>query len=91
MQINFDKIRKIYGDSMLEEINNNILDVNKNIKYLFDLNFTDIEDILERYPYIFLDDFKIFKNKIDNLIKKLGSNYVEILETKMELWEKIYD
>lgn len=86
--MNIEKIKKIYGDSVIELINRNIDDISMNIKYLKELGFTDVEDIFERYVYIFIEDNNIFKNKIDKFINIIGENYVSILENNMELWEK---
>lgn len=89
MKIDFEKIEKIYGSSLIEEIQNNLKDILKNMKYLKELNINDIEDIFERYPLIFICDKNEFKNKVDKLISKIGINYVDMLDNDMELWEEL--
>lgn len=87
MEINYNKIIDIYGKEYLTLINDNIEDVINNIKYLKELGFQDVEDIFERYTFIFIQDNKSFKNKLNNLIKKLGLDYVNIIETDLSILE----
>lgn len=71
INIDFDKINKIYGIETLNNIKENINEVNKNISYMYKLGFADIEDIFERETLLFICDNKEFKNKIDKLIRRL--------------------
>ena len=87
--MDIEKIKEIYGDSVIALIKQNIDDISINIKYLKKLGFTDIEDIFERYVYIFIEDNDSFKSKINKFINIIGENYVSILENNMELWEKL--
>lgn len=87
--MDIEKIKEVYGDSVIELINQNIDDISINIKYLKELGFTDVEDIFERYVYIFIEDNATFKSKIDKFINIIGEDYVSILENNMELWEKL--
>ena len=89
MNIDFKKIKEIYGDSALEEIKNNLNDILDNIKYLTQLKINDIKDIFERYPLIFTCCKEDFKNKVDKLILKVGINYIDALDNNMELWEEL--
>ena len=87
--MDIEKIKEIYGDSVIALIKQNIDDISINIKYLKKIGFTDIEDIFERYVYIFIEDNDTFKSKINKFINIIGENYVSILENNMELWEKL--
>lgn len=87
--MDFDKIEQIYGEEMLENIMDNKEDVKKNINYLIDLGFDDIQDIFERITPLFINDNKTFKNKIDRLIKKIGLDYINIIENDLGLLEDI--
>jgi len=89
MNINYDNIKETYGDEIIEEINNNIDMVKDNINYLVKLNFTDIESIFERYTLLFLYNEEEFKEKINNLINKCGTNYVDIIESDLSLLEEL--
>ena len=71
MKVNLNNIRDTYGDSVVILIRDNIDDVMKNINYLNKLNFTDTEDIFEKYSILFIDNTSNFKNNINNLIKAL--------------------
>ena len=87
--MDFDKIEQIYGEEMLENIMDNKEDVKKNINYLINLGFDDIQDIFERITPLFINDNKTFKNKIDGLIKKIGHDYINIIENDLGLLEDI--
>lgn len=87
--MDIEKIKEIYGDSVIALIKQNIDDISINIKYLKKIGFTDIEDIFERYVYIFIEDNDSFKSKINKFINIIGENYVSILENNIELWEKL--
>ena len=89
MNINLNKIEEIYGIELLELVKENIDDINQNINYLIYLNFTDIEDIFERYTPIFICDHPVFKQNINNLITKLGENYVDIIENDLEILDEL--
>lgn len=89
MNINFGKIREIYGDDALIACNDNIDELVKNINYLIKLGFDDYEDIIERYPLAFVEDHEIVRNRINNLINRLGEDYINILGEDMSLWEEL--
>ncbi len=89
MNINFLKIQEIYGIEIVEEIKNNLKDVSYNINYLNDLGFSDPIDIFERYAPIFIDDRTHFQTKVNRLINKLGSDYVDIIETDLEKLDEL--
>lgn len=89
INIDFDKINKIYGIETLNNIKENINEVNKNISYMYKLGFTDIEDIFERETLLFICDNKEFKNKIDKLIRRLGATYVNDIENDISLLEEL--
>ena len=89
MNINFNNIKDTYGDSVVLLIRDNIDDVNENISYLKKLNFTDIEDIFERFVLLFLNTPSEFKDKFDKLINELGDDYVDIIENDLFILEKL--
>jgi len=91
MEINYNKIVEIYGKDILTLINDNINEIIKNLSYLKELGFQDIEDIFERYPFIFIQDNKIFKDKFNKLITKLGFDYVNIMENNLDVLEEVDD
>lgn len=89
MKISFDRIRTIYGDEYIELINDNIEDVKLNIEYLQEIGFNDIEDIFERVTPIFIMDSDCFKEKIKKLVRKIGINYIEVIENDLGLLEEL--
>lgn len=89
MNIDFDRIEKIYGSSIINSIALLKDDVIDNIKYFISLGFEDTEDIFERQVLIFICSKEEFKMKIDNLIKKLGNNYIEEIENDISLLDEL--
>lgn len=89
MNIDFNKIREIYGDDALVACNENIDELVQNINYLIKLGFDDYEDIIERFPLAFVEDHEIVKEKIDELIERLGPDYLNILGEDMGYWEEL--
>lgn len=90
MNINFDKIKYNYDDSVLELINNNIEDCLENITYLKNIGFDNYEEIFENFTLIFIENPDDFKEKINNFINEIGSNYIEVLNNNMELWFNLF-
>lgn len=90
MTINWDKIKEVHGreviDDLIESDNEDFFD---NILYLKELKIKDIEEVIERYFLIFLYNHDLFCEKVDILINKLGSNYVELLDDDMSFWEEV--
>jgi hypothetical protein len=89
MNIDFEKIKTIYGEEIIKNIVDNKEEIQKNINYLYYLNFNDVENIFERTAPLFIDSNKTFKNKIDNLINRIGNNYVEEIENNLGLLEDL--
>lgn len=89
MEIDFGKIKEIYGEEALVLCRDNVDNLVKNIEYLRKLGFDDYEDIIERFPLAFVDEYELVKERIDKLIARLGVNYIEILGEDMGLWEEL--
>ena len=89
MDFDFSKIEEIYGKETVTNIKDNIEEVTSNINYLIYLGFNDTEDLFERDTLLFLYDNETFKNKINQLIKKLGPNYVNIIEEDISQLEEL--
>lgn len=89
MNIDFDRIEKIYGSSIINSIALLKDDVIDNIKYFISLGFEDTEDIFERQVLIFICPKEELRVKINNLIKKLGNNYIEKIENDISLLDEL--
>lgn len=89
MNIDFGKIREIYGEDALVACNDNLDELVKNINYLIKLGFDDYGDIIERFPLAFVEDHEIVKERIDKLVTRLGDNYLDKLGEDMGLWEEL--
>ena len=93
----YTSITLSFGDSSIFHILSNIwvlvktfpLYFNNNSNNFISLGFSDIEDILEREILIFICLPNEFKNKINALCKRLGNDYVEILQNDISLFEEI--
>ena len=89
MNINFDKIEHIYGKSVIDSIYDMQEDVMKNAEYFYLLGLNDTEDIFERQVLAFICEHNEFKTKMNKLINKLGTNYVEIIEKDISLLDEL--
>ncbi len=89
MNIDFKKIHEIYGADILDGLRDNLEEVNKNIKYLYEIGIEDIEEVFERYAPIFISPNKEFTFKVNKLVGKLGNEYVEILAENLEYWSEL--
>ena len=89
LNIDFERMKEIYGDEIEEIINENIDIIEKNIQFLNDLKFEDAEWIFEMYPDLFMNFPKEFEEKILRLKDQLGENYVEIIENDTSVLENI--
>ena len=89
MDINYDKIKELYGIDYLYLIKDNIDDIKLNIDYLYKLGFNDVTDIFERFTYIFIKDNNEFRLMFNKLITKLGGNYVDIIENDLGVLEEL--
>lgn len=87
--IDLEIIEEVYGKSVVSEIVSNKEKVLENLKCLERLNFSDIENIFERVPLLFLSDNNEFKNKMDSLVIKLGQDYVNIIESDLSILENL--
>jgi len=90
MKVQFEKIRKIYGDEYMELIDNNLEDVKLNIEYMQKIGFTDVEDMFERVTPLFLIDNESFEDKIKQLVRRIGINYIEVIENYLGLLEELF-
>ena len=91
MKLDTDKLKEIYGESILYDIKENLEDITDNMNYLKTKKFTDIYDIFEKNPYLFFNTPDIFQNKVNNLIEKLGVDYIEKLDNNYNLWGEVDD
>lgn len=89
MNINYNKIKELYGIDYLYLIKDNIEDIKLNIDYLYKLGFNDVEDIFERYTFLFIKDNDEFRVMFNKLITNLGSDYVDIIENDLGVLEEL--
>jgi len=89
MNINYNKIKELYGIDYLYLIKDNIEDIKLNIDYLYKLGFNDVEDIFERYTFLFIKDNDEFRLMFNKLITNLGSDYVDIIENDLGVLEEL--
>lgn len=86
MELDIAKLANIYGTSIIHDINDEIENLVPNIRYMKSIGFTNVEDIIELYPFLFIKDNVEFTEKVEQLINKVGSDYIEVLNTNTELW-----
>ena len=91
MKLDLKRIEEIYGKSSIYEFKENMDEVITNLNYLLSRGFNNVYTILENNPYIFFLDTNIFEERVNNLIDKLGVEYIEKLEEDFTLWGEIDD
>ena len=88
MNIDFDKIISIYGTECVQVLMDNMENVSLNTGYLYDLGFDDVQDILERFPFLFIKSNNEFINIFSELFNIYGDNFVVSIEENLEILEK---
>lgn len=89
LEIDLENMKEVFGEEILESISFNMDSIKENIELLKKLKFDDIGGLFERCPDIFMDFPSNFESKINNLIKELGSEYVEIIENDISYIENL--
>lgn len=89
MDIDFGKIRELYGEDALITCKENIDYLVENINYLIKLGFDNYVEIIERFPLAFIEDPHIVKERINKLIQRLGIEYLDILNEDVSLFEEL--
>ena len=87
--IDYDRIANAYGKDILVSLKDYEDEVIKNFNYLKSLGFSDVVEIFELYPTIFICSNDEFQIKIKSLTDVLGSTYFEQLEEDINLWQII--
>lgn len=87
MDIDFSLIKEVYGEDILLSCSENIEDLVSNISYLVKLGFFEVNEIVERYPIIFLCDKDEFKERVDKLVLDVGN--IDSFSYNMSLWEAL--
>ena len=88
MNIDFDKIISIYGTECVQVLMDNMENVSLNTGYLYDLGFDDVQDILERFSFLFIKSNNEFINIFSELFNIYGDNFVALIEENLEILEK---
>ena len=84
--MDIDRLIEIYGDGIVNSINDNIDAFTNNIKYVESRGYRDALDLVNLYPYSFMQDEDLFREKVDLLIDNLGIDYVEQIKNNYDLW-----
>lgn len=87
--IDYEKIQEIYGESILNDINDSIDEINANIQVMYKYNLYDIKEIFESYFLYFMQSEYEFEFKLIRLIKKLGNDYVEKIYSDTSYLEEL--
>lgn len=91
MEFDLEKIKELYGENAIYDIKNHIEDITSNMYFLVSIGFTDVFNILELNPYMFLYTPAIFKEKVNKLLDKIGFDYLEKLNNDISLWGELDD
>ncbi len=86
MNLDMDRINEIFGQGMISEIRDNKEDFIENIKFAQSIGYKDVYELVEHYPYTFLEDPIIFKEKVEKLLNSLGVESFEKIEDNIDIW-----
>ena len=89
MNLSLDKIEEVYGKNTITIIKEDIDLFINNINYLKTRGFNHIEDLVELYPYSFLQEEDVFQNKVNLLMDRLGVESIEKIMENTELWSDV--
>ncbi len=84
--MDLDRLKEIYGESILYDFKDNIDDIVDNMNYLISRGFKNVDDVFEINPYLFLSSQDMIEEKLDQLMATLGVDYIEKLENDYSLW-----
>ena len=87
-KIDLNKMKEVYGDEILEMIENNMDIISENILTMKKYNFDDIEWLFEANPSFFMNFPNQFEEKIKEMIEKIGPNYVEYIQENVDILEE---
>lgn len=87
-KIDFEKMKEIYGDEIIEIINDNMDIISKNISTMKKYKFDDVQWLFESCPSFFMNFPTQFEEKIKQLIDKIGPNYVQYIQENIEVLEE---
>lgn len=90
LDIRLDTIEELYGSYMIDQMAENIDDVLYNIEYLISLGFgEDVADICNGFGILLCYDPADFSERVGELVRSLGDDYVEKMGEDMSYWESI--
>lgn len=87
-KINLKKMQEIYGDEIVEAIDINMDIIEKNILAMKKYKFDDIQWLFEACPSFFMNFPNQFEEKLKNIIKKCGKNYVQYIQENVDVLEE---
>lgn len=87
LEISLDKIAEIYGHNVVAKMADNLWNTVMCIEYLIFLDFgEDVSDICNRYGILLCYDSESFCDKVWELVRSMGDNYVEKMGEDMSCW-----
>ncbi len=87
MDINYETISEIYGTDILSNLHTeyDVTNFVKNIRYLQEKNIECIDEIVSSYFPLFIYENTLFKKNVDNLLNRLGKDYIDIIAEDMDV------
>ena len=87
-KIDLKKMKEVYGNEILETIDNNMDIISENILTMQKYKFDDIEWLFEANPSFFMNFPKQFDEKVKEMIENIGTNYVEYIQENVDIFEE---
>ena len=87
MDINYETISEIYGTDILSNLHTeyDVTNFVNNIRYLQEKNIECIDEIVSSYFPLFIYENTLFKKNVDNLLNRLGKDYIDIIAEDMDV------
>ena len=87
MDINYETISEIYGTDILSNLHTeyDVTNFVNNIRYLQEKNIECIDEIVSSYFPLFMYENTLFKKNVDNLLNRLGKDYIDIIAEDMDV------
>lgn len=86
-KVDFEKMKEIYGDEIIEAIEDNMSIISQNIATMKKYKFDDIQWLFELNPAFFMNYPEQFEEKLRKLIEKIGPSYVKYIQENTEILE----
>lgn len=84
-----ERIQTVFGKSVIKEIHENKEDFLQNIQYMISLGYKDVYELVQLYPYTFIQEKETFQEKVSILLDTLGTESFEKIAEDTSIWGRL--